>query len=288
MAYIKTLKENELIGGQDNNDVYPVTTTQAIYSQNPDGTIPSGIQHQKLEDRLQDNEADARNLHKETEKFVAYLNNDKDGQTLEITENRNYINLSGTAFVECYGDKANHQIVTSNLDSKSLTVKYNNAITNIDGDNSEDPNYKKFYWVGTYTVPNVTGEYITRFSCSYNNTIKIVESSTYVNLRKYFGFASLTPTDVESLSVSHFSNSIECTITLPAESGKDTYKYIYFAVPSEMTITKIIQPDALNAHLPFVAIDQVTRRIGNTEYRYKMYRSTEKINVSKAKRLTIK
>jgi hypothetical protein len=32
IAYIKTLKDNELIGGTDNRDVYPVSTTQAIFS----------------------------------------------------------------------------------------------------------------------------------------------------------------------------------------------------------------------------------------------------------------
>jgi hypothetical protein len=62
MAYIKTLKDNELIGGQDNTDVYPVSTTQAIFSQKPDGTVPEGIKHQRLEERLEDNEEDTKNL----------------------------------------------------------------------------------------------------------------------------------------------------------------------------------------------------------------------------------
>lgn len=57
MAYIKVLKENELAGGTDNTSVYPVSSTQAIYSQDKDGKIPTGISHPKLEDRLQDIEA---------------------------------------------------------------------------------------------------------------------------------------------------------------------------------------------------------------------------------------
>ena len=32
MAYIKKLKDNELIGGTDNTDVYPVTSTEAVYN----------------------------------------------------------------------------------------------------------------------------------------------------------------------------------------------------------------------------------------------------------------
>ena len=55
MAYIKTLKDNELIGGQDNTDVYPVSTTQAIFSQKPDGTVPEG-RKQLLEERLEEDE----------------------------------------------------------------------------------------------------------------------------------------------------------------------------------------------------------------------------------------
>lgn len=53
MAYIKTLKDNELIGGKDNTDVYPVTTTQAIFSQDNNGVARSKDgKPEKLEDRL--------------------------------------------------------------------------------------------------------------------------------------------------------------------------------------------------------------------------------------------
>ena len=61
MAYIKTLKDNELIGGQDNTDVYPITSTQAVSSQKPDGTIPKG-RKPLLEDRLEDIEKNADSL----------------------------------------------------------------------------------------------------------------------------------------------------------------------------------------------------------------------------------
>ena len=61
MAYIKTLKDNELIGGQDNTDVYPVSTTQAIFSQKPDGTVPEG-RKQLLEDRLEEDERNTEEL----------------------------------------------------------------------------------------------------------------------------------------------------------------------------------------------------------------------------------
>jgi len=53
MAYIKTLKDNELIGGTDNIDVYPVTTTQGIFRQNPDGSVPKSAHGHRLEEGLQ-------------------------------------------------------------------------------------------------------------------------------------------------------------------------------------------------------------------------------------------
>ena len=41
MAYIKKLKDNELIGGTDNTDMYPVTSTEAVY--NPEGVTQEYI-----------------------------------------------------------------------------------------------------------------------------------------------------------------------------------------------------------------------------------------------------
>lgn len=66
MAYIKTLKDNELMGGADNSDVYPVSSTQAIYSQTSDGLAPEGVKR-KLEDRLVDIESDITDLQERPE-----------------------------------------------------------------------------------------------------------------------------------------------------------------------------------------------------------------------------
>lgn len=53
MAYIKKLKENELVGGKDITDVYPISSTQAIYRQDPEGLAPENVP-QLLEESLQD------------------------------------------------------------------------------------------------------------------------------------------------------------------------------------------------------------------------------------------
>lgn len=276
MAYIKTLKDNELIGGTDNTDVYPVSTTQAIFSQKPDGTIPEGIKHQRLEDRLFDGEEDARELHRKAEKLVLYLENSQAGQTMEITGEANNITLVGSAFIETYGDEPAEPVAFEDMEVKKLTISSSGAIL-------EEINN----WGGntTYTLPNVVGQYKARFDCTYNGIAKYVETTTNVNLNKYFGFADNQPTDVTALGTSHFSNSVACTVTIPA-SGTG-FKHIYFAVPSGMSISRIVQPDALNAPLAFSQIGTVERIINGSNYTYKLYQSDDLIDSSVSKRLTI-
>ena len=276
MAYIKTLKDNELIGGTDNTDVYPVTTTQAIYSQKPDGTIPEGIKHQRLEDRLFDGEEDARELHRKAEKLVLYLENSQAGQTMEITGEANNITLVGSAFIETYGDEPAEPVAFEDMEVKKLTISFSGAI--LEEINNWDGNT-------TYTLPNVVGQYKARFDCTYNGIAKYVETTTNVNLNKYFGFADNQPSDVTALDASHFSNSVACTVTIPA-SGTG-FKHIYFAVPSGMSISRIVQPDALNAPLAFSQIGTVERIINGSSYIYKLYQSDDLIDSSVSKRLTI-
>lgn len=275
MAYIKTLKDNELIGGQDNTDVYPVSTTQAIYSQKPDGTIPDGIKHQKLEDRLFDGEEDARELHRKAEKLVAYIDNDKAGQTLEITGEPLTVTLNGSAQVETYGDEPAEAVSPEDMTVKKLSIASSGAII------VEDNNKVS----GTYTLQEVAGNYVARFDCIYNSISKYAESNFSINLRKFFGFADSQPTDVTALSASHFSNSVNCTVTIPANG--EGFKHIYFAVPNNMSITRITQPDALNAPLAFSQVSTVTRVIGDKSFTYKLYQSDDLIDASVSKRLTI-
>ena len=276
MAYIKTLKDNELIGGQDNTDVYPVSTTQAIFSQKPDGTIPEGIKHQRLEERLEDHEEDAQELHRKSEKMAVYINNDKNSQTLEITGETNTMNITGNVKLETYGDEPAEEVSFDNLTVKRLTITSGAAIL-VQIDN----------WNGSYsyTMPGIVGSYTARFDATYNNVSKYAESSTNLNLRKYFGFADSQPTNPETLAADHFSNDVACTVTIPA-SGTG-FKYIYFAVPSGMTITRVVQPDALNAPLAIQQIGTITRTVGGTNYTYKLYQSVDEIDASVNKRLTI-
>ena len=65
MASIYKIKESELIGGVSNDDLYPVTSTQAVYSQGSDGSKPYGVA-KILEDRLQEGEQSLNNLSDKT------------------------------------------------------------------------------------------------------------------------------------------------------------------------------------------------------------------------------
>ena len=56
MAYIKTLKDNELVGGTDETDVYPITHTKAIFDSN----------NKELDQRLEENDDDRELLHRQS------------------------------------------------------------------------------------------------------------------------------------------------------------------------------------------------------------------------------
>ena len=107
-----------------------------------------------------------------------------------------------------------------------------------------------------------------------------------MNLRKYFGFSEEL-TDITILGTSHFSNSVACTVTIPANPSGDKYKAIYFAVPADMAISDIKQPDALNAPLAFKFVNETYRIIDGVSYTYKIYKSTDLIDSTISKRLTI-
>ena len=280
MAYIKTLKDNELIGGTDNTDVYPVSTSQAIFRQTPQGTIPPGIKHQRLEESMEDIEDDAKELHRKAEKLVAYIDNDKAGQTLEISEGTvNTMNLSGYAYVETYGDEPREAVTIDKMTVKTLKIIAGSAETSVPGSASGNN------WIGTYNVPNVVGSYKARFDVTYNGISKYAESTTNVNLRKYFGFAATQPTDPSTLDASNFSNSVGCTVTIP--SNGTGFKRIYLSVPNGMTITRVVQPDALNAPLAVTQVGTITRVVNGQSYTYKLYQSDDMIDSSVSKRLTI-
>lgn len=309
MAYIKTLKDNELVGGTDNKDVYPVSTTQALYSQDSEGnvrkkTIEDPETHlpvdvpEKLEDRLEDHEADALILHSQTEKLTPSISlvysGIYSGSTFEIQDSvpvTNSTTITGNAKVETYGDRPADKVPLNKMTAKNITITSSGATV----DATDQHASGDYNWVGTYNVPNVVGSYSAAFSVTYNGTTKSASSTFNVNLRKYFGFAAdnfaddLTNIDVTSLANNDFSNSVTCNnIAIPHID--DGYKYIYFAVPKAMTITKVTQTSTGYQ----LYIEELTspnnyakRIISGTSYDYKIYRSTVKVNSSNTVNLSI-
>lgn len=275
MAYIKTLKDNELIGGQDNTDVYPVSTTQAIFSQKPDGTIPEGIKHQRLEERLEDMESDASGLHKSSERFSVYLENDKAGQVLEIQPNVSHVfSLIGTAFMETFGDEPNIPVTPEEIEAKKISILSGSAILHEENAMSMD-----------YTLPNAVGEYTAKLECTNDGITKSVENSAFLNLRKYFGFSEEVPVDITTLGASDFSNEVGCNIVIPPHGNG--FKHIYFAVPTPMEIHRIVVADTMLAVLVFHSLGTISRVINGSSYNYNLYESEDLIDSTNVKYLTI-
>lgn len=96
--------------------------------------------------------------------------------------------------------------------------------------------------------------------------------------------------------ISHFSNSKECTVVVPA-SQEEGFKYIYILIPVGMSTNKIeiSQPEAFNATFEVTPINDVTRILpiwedseedGFLYYQYHVFRSTYPIHIG-PKKLTV-
>mgnify|MGYP007122048327 CR=1 FL=1 len=287
MAKIKVLKDEDLKRGVDNTDVYPVSSTQALYSHYIDNGemkvrqreyTPGVPEPEKLEDRLKDHEDDALDLHAKSEKFVVTLTNTLNPhETLfEIDGTEHIVTLQSSTYVETFGDQDSYAVVPT-TDSISVTA---GSITRTNN---------TYSWNLDDTVGSKTATYTATYGKQKSASVAV-----NTNLRKYFGFASTAPQNVTTLDGSQFSNSINCTVTIPANynSSIDSSKFkkIYIAVPSGMSISRVVQPDALNAPLEIANLNNptpLTREVGGTSYNYKLYWSSDLVDSSESKRLTI-
>ena len=262
MAKIKILKDNELIGGTDNTSVYPITHTKAIFDGN----------NKELDQRLNENDDDRYLLHRQSEKLVLSLTSDMSG-AIEISNTQKVATFTAKAVTETFGDEPT---ITLNPDD------YEYSFINASFASKDSINI-----LATVTLPTTVGAFTTTFNVIYNGISKGVSVTANMNLRKFFGFSAEVPTSVDFLDTSHFSNTVGCTITIPKVTTGEKYKSIYFAVPEDMSILSIIQPDALNAPLTFQSAGTITRTVGGIAYTYKLYKSTDLIDSTVNKRLTI-
>ena len=261
MAYIKTLKDNELVGGTDETDVYPITHTKAIFDSN----------NKELDQRLKENDDDMELLHRQSEKLVLSLTSDKSG-AIEINGSQGKATFEAQASTETFGDEPT---ITLNPDD------YEYSFTNAEFVSKTESNI-----TASAVLPSAVGAFTTTFDVTYNGVSKTASVTSNMNLRKYFGFSNEL-TDITVLGTSHFSNSVACTVTIPASPSGDKYKAIYFAVPAGMTISDVRQPDALHAPLAFRFVNETYRVINGVSYAYKIYKSTDLIDSTVSKRLTI-
>lgn len=263
MAIIKVLKDEELVGGIDNTDVYPITHTKAIYD----------TKNKQLDARLNENDNDRALLHRQSEKVVPYIK--ISDSLMEIGGISNIVHVEGWAKIENFGDEDYRDVPTDNLH-----IQYVNDGTELTKTSSGvkvKTDYKLPAEVGTYTFRIMT-DYDTAHP-------KTIDANVNLNLRKYFGFYSTNITNIEELGASDFSNKVGCTVTVPAIN--DGYKPIYFAVPAGMSISRVVQPDALNAPMAITQLGTMSRTVGGVSFSYKIYKSTDDIDTTKSKRLTI-
>ena len=261
MAKVKVLKDNELVGGTDNTSVYPVTHTKAIFDGN----------NKELDQRLNENDDDRELLHRQSEKLVLSLTSDKNN-VIEINGNQENATFRAIAMIETFGDEP---INILNPDNYEYTFS-----------NAKFVSKTERSIIASATLPSIVGAFTTQFNVIYNGVNKTASVTSNMNLRKYFGFSE-NLTEITALEASHFSNSVACTVTIPASPSGDKYKAIYFAVPAEMTISDVRQPDALNAPLAFRFVNETYRVINGESYAYKIYKSTDLIDSTVSKRLTI-
>ena len=261
MAKVKVLKDNELVGGTDNTSVYPITHTKAIFDGN----------NKELDQRLNENDNDRDLLHRQSEKLVLSLASDMSG-AIEISGTQKVATFTAKAAIETFGDEPT---ITLNPN------EYEYSFTNAEFVSKTESNI-----TASAVLSSEVGAFTTTFSVTYNGVSKTASVTSNMNLRKYFGFSNEL-TDITVLGTSHFSNSVTCTVTIPANPSGDKYKAIYFAVPADMTISDVRQPDALNAPLAFRFVNETYRVIDGVSYAYKIYKSTDLINSTVSKRLTI-
>jgi hypothetical protein len=234
------------------------------------------VTNQKLADKAVDDRTLNDTVHSKMELLVSSLYNSQDGRTLEIDGTTPLeVNLRGSARITTFGDYADVTIPQEEMQAHTIMISRAGDILLHISDVST-----------TFTLPNVVGAYECTFNCQYNNITRGASSTTNVNLRKYFGFAAVQPKEPTTLGTSHFSNTVGCTITIPANPAGERFKRIYFAVPSGMTISRVVQPDALNAPLAVTQVGTINRSIPGFTYTYKLYQS-ELLDSTVSKRLTI-
>ena len=206
-------------------------------------------------------------LRKQIEKYTSSISVNPD--KLRITGNTLTTTLTKTDKIVSFGDAGES---TTTPDSSRITIPPNAGT--IDGN--------------TWTLPNTVGTYTVTYEAKKNGTIRTTTANVYVYLRKYFGFSTTAPSsfaDLENLSEKADSPTVAWDGYINAKGTGD--KYIYFAVPANMTISHISQPDALYAPFPFTQLSNITVTISGQNYTYKLYRSEDMVDSGADKRLAI-
>lgn len=268
--------ENNAVTGDKINDDSITTSKISNLNVTTEKIANSNVTTEKLADEAvtfnklaNEVNGDFATLHSETERFAVTLKSN--GSTTinkEITGAVFSAPLTTTNEIEVFGDAGSSTVVP-----KSASFSTNGG-TIVEGNPT------------TWNLPNTVGSYTATYTAISRSDIqKSASINANVYLRKYFGFSASEPVDITALGTSHASATVSCTVTIPINGTG--YKYIYLAVPYNMSITGVVQPDALNAPLAITFVKNINRTINGQNYSYKLYRSEDTIDSSERKRLTI-
>lgn len=175
--------------------------------------------------------------------------------------------------------------------AQSVTPSYQNTFSNTEQDTISG---------NTWTLAPTVGNHILSHTSTYNGiTPSNVSATIALNLRKYFGFV---PDDIimqgntiilkylmdnkDTVTNSHFSNSVECTKDIKTNgTGK---KYVYFAVPVSMPIHLVTQTASqLEFQLETPISMENVYVLPDKSYTYLLYKSVEKPDSDRAKNVRI-
>lgn len=150
----------------------------------------------------------------------------------------------------------------------------------------------------TWTLAPIVGTHTLSHRSEYNK-IRPTDATKSINLNlaKFVGYVpddtisqgkeailNYLVSNINSVTTKDFRDSVACTIDIKANgTGK---KYAYFAVPNGMSI-KLVTQTASQLEFKLEAPILVNRTIGSNAYAYKLYKSVEKPDSSRAKNVRI-
>lgn len=275
MAVIKVLKDEQLSGTADTTDVYPVTHTDAVYTSN--GEV--------LTDVLSSlNNASDKMLKYEGGIVVISASGRKDVTRVDDSDPR--IIIQGTPSAK-YPDGSNKNITWTGVTkmtkkSTGSTSTIQSSSNNYSYEWNRPWEYETYTFKKEYTIEGRVG------------TVSSSSASMVITMPILYGFSNTKPTSASGLKENSLvAKASGVTLTFSANTSVGSTAYMYILIPTNLSVNPagFYQPDASNAKLPFTSEGKVSLQHaypgGKLSLEYNVYRSPDKIQTSRNKRITL-